>query len=458
MKRISHILLITIVALFTFMSYLDVQAEGKSRVQIINNVEYNGLGTYRMTGGTQDGNTDLNISHSEMIDKDTQVTVTATPGNRYIFRGWYNCEEYDTTGPANLGVMGWRPIPDEAPLTTNTTYTFTLTADFYNIMPVFETGHNNIWVSGDGLIAVDYDNSESEEQDGEHFKGGDMIEFVIGDSVTLIAKPNEGNHFVGWFITDENASSPDDYVREPVVSTSTSYTYQPKITTVSGYDEPLNYLTAVFEPNNNVDNEEYNLSDGENEISFESTAGRILVFSVREIMSLTDADAEAILEEMRQEAIDAGEEFDMTVDDLIAMRDYIIEKSQQAAGAYGTLLGIYEIEISDGGTEVHTVESKFNIKLKLIDGTEQYDNYMLVYLNDDYTPTETVNLTRNGNFVEGEINHLSNYIVVGYNNKNPDTSDSIIGCIIMLIICTAGCMIGLNTITKRKKLYKVKTR
>ena len=244
MKKIRNIFIL-VFAIMILIPFINVKADGESRVQIINNISYNGLGTFTISGGTHDGTESHSSTMNELFAVGTQITLTATPGDRYIFVGWYNCHEVDISG--GHGVMGWEAAGEA--LSTNTTYTFNATSSFYNIMPVFKTGHNNIWVVGDGKIAVNYANSEREWQNGEDFREGDMIDYVIGDSVTVIAQANPGSHFVGWYITDPDASVPENYVREPVVSTSASYTYQPGITTISGYDAPINYLTAVFAEN-----------------------------------------------------------------------------------------------------------------------------------------------------------------------------------------------------------------
>ena len=51
---------------------------------------------------------------------------------------------------------------------------------------------------------------------------------------------------------------------------------------------------------------------------------------------------------------------------------------------------------------------------------------------------------------------IQNWNVYALNNTGQESGDGLIGCIFMLIICTAGCMIGLNTITKKKLKYKMK--
>ena len=222
-----------------------------SRVQIIMSENVgNNYGTFNVTGGAFGISINLNSSIAEFVDMGTTVTLAATPNSTHTFKGWYNAEEYDITGAAGLGVMGWRPIGEA--LSTNSTFAFTVSSSYYNIMPVFESraGHNNIWTTSGGQIAVLYENRDVEQTslDGEHwYASGIVVDYWKGDSITVKARANEGYHFVGWFQTDPKASVAEDYVREPVLSTDTTFTYQPSVTIVSGVNEPINYITAAFE-------------------------------------------------------------------------------------------------------------------------------------------------------------------------------------------------------------------
>lgn len=234
-----------------------VTNESTSRVQIIMNENVgNNYGTFTVSGGNFDNTIEHNSSVAEFVDIGTNITLTATANSTHNFIGWYNAEEYDISGSANLGIMSWRAVGNA--LTTNNTYTFNVSNDYYNILPMFESkaGHNNIWATSGGQIAVLYENREEEQTDldGEHWvNNGMVVDYLKGDSITVKAKANEGFHFVGWFQSDPNASVAENYVREPVLSTNTSYTYMPGVTTVSGVDEPINYITAAFEEDSSED-------------------------------------------------------------------------------------------------------------------------------------------------------------------------------------------------------------
>ena len=213
-------------------------------------MDENVSGTFKATGGSVSSTTTYDSSVAKMIDIGTEITLTATPNSTHTFKGWYNVEEYDITGDKNLGIMGWRTVGEA--LSTNNSYSFTVTENYYNIMPVFDSkaGHNNIWATSGGKIAVLYEN-RSEEQtnlDGNHWKeNGIVVDYWKNDSITVKAKADKGYRFVGWFQTDPQASVAENYVKEPVISTEESYTYQPGVTKIEGVTDPINYITAVFE-------------------------------------------------------------------------------------------------------------------------------------------------------------------------------------------------------------------
>ena len=144
-------------------------------------------------------------------------------------------------------------------------------------MPIFERhlscsngiGHNNIWTVSGGEVAVLY---EPWDLDGTEFGDGEVVNYCIGDEITVKAQAHDNYHFVGWFITDPQASVPENYVTEPVLSTNVNYTYQPGVTMVSGVSDPINYVTAVFEADTQqvTTTHTVNFKDGNNIISSQS--------------------------------------------------------------------------------------------------------------------------------------------------------------------------------------------
>ena len=129
-----------------------------------------------------------------------------------------------------------------------------------------------------------------------------------------------------------------------------------------------------------------------------------------------------------------------------------IEEVRENTKAYGYLLGMYEISVTNGTDDIHTAENGFRVKLKLPEGTPTYKKYYLLYVDNNNKVVEKVELTRNGNYVEGILPHLSSYALVGDNTPDPtvpDTSDNILFNISMLLISLIG-LTGVGIYTKKR--------
>ena len=242
MKRFFRGLMAVLLLVATIIPFVNVNAAESSRVQIIMSESVgNNHGTYNVIGGSFEITLNLTGSRAEFVDVGTQITLTATPDTNYGFVGWFKAVE---------GTNGYEPTDVLSGLTT---YTFTVEDPYYNIMPVFENqascngamGHNNIWVTSGGKEAVVY---EPMGKDGTNFVGGEEVNYCIGDEITVKAQADEGYYFVGWYVSNVQ-QGPEYYDNSVVVSRNANYTYKPGVTTVSGIDEPINYITAVFSQN-----------------------------------------------------------------------------------------------------------------------------------------------------------------------------------------------------------------
>ena len=425
MKKLYRGLIAIFILAIAIMPISSTYANNDSRVQVINT---NGGGTFTILGGTEDGTTHYDNTHSEFFNLGTSLTLTATPDSYHNFIGWYNCEEYEI----NQGIMGWRTVGNA--LTTNNAYTFTVTNNFYNLMPLYEPkmGHNNIWTTDGGEIAVLYEQSENPNHDGQHWGTGEVVDYLKGETITVKARAFDGYRFVGWFITDPLASNPDNYVRDPIVSEGNNYTYQPGVTTIPGVDEPLNYLTAVFELD---DREDYSISSGDVIAEFNYDKNYNFTLSFVDILTLSD-------EEINQ--MSGGE---VTPD----MVQQIIKQIKDETKKYGSFIGFYAIEIQDNQAQ-HGYGGQVRIKIKLTDEMKKYKSFKFIYIDDQdgFKAKETADFTIEGDYIVGTLPHLSAYALVGVNDTaNPNTGDNIISYIITLIISIIG-FAGTSVYTKKK--------
>ena len=114
----------------------------------------------------------------------TKVTVIATPDENCEFKGWY---------------VG----NSDTPVSTEATYTFSanddvaLIAKFNEIKKII-----SVATSGNGSVAIKN-------------KAGSSAEFVFGTTVSIVATPDEGYDFVGWFVNGSDTP----------VSTDATYTF-----------------------------------------------------------------------------------------------------------------------------------------------------------------------------------------------------------------------------------------
>lgn len=242
MKRLFRGMMAVLLLVATFIPFINVNATESSRVQIIMSESVgNKHGTYIVSGGSFGVTINLDSSIAEFVDIGTEIILSVTPDTNYGFVGWFKAVE---------GANGYEPTDVLSGLPT---YTFTVEDPYYNIMPVFENqtscsgamGHNNIWVTSGGKEAVVY---EPMGKDGTNFVGGEEVNYCIGDEITVKAQANEGYYFTGWYVSNVQ-QGPEYYESSKLVSTNANYTYKPGVTTVSGIDEPINYITAVFSPN-----------------------------------------------------------------------------------------------------------------------------------------------------------------------------------------------------------------
>ena len=243
MKKYWKELFIFVLALMAFIPFMSAKADGGSRIQVVHT---NGGGVFTISGGSYDGSESYSSSKSDFFDLDISITLTATANDGYSFAGWFTTSEEETDEP---GVMEW--VIGNA-LSSMETYTFTVTEPYYNIMPVFEKslscsgeiGHNNIWATTGGKVSVLYD---AIDLDGTHYGIGEVVDYCVGDSITINAQADDGYMFVGWYGSNV-AQGPNYYNRERWVSDEETYTYQPGVTTMDDSEETINYLTAVFKP------------------------------------------------------------------------------------------------------------------------------------------------------------------------------------------------------------------
>ena len=431
MKKILKVLFIVVFAITMFVPFINVKADDQSRVQVIN---VNGHGKYSISGGSYDGTEKFTTSKSDFFDMGTSIILTAYPDEGYNFVGWFDAVEDEE---------GWHA---EGFRTEEVAFTFDVSVPYHNLMPVFEKqlvcsngiGHNNIWRTAGGTVAVLYENGDL---DGNVYGEGEVVDYCIGDEITVKARHDDDFSFVGWYVSNVQ-EGPEYYYRNQLVSTDENYTYQPGVTTIEGIDEPINYITAVFEEivYESGPEKSYDLTsaDGSASVHFTFGGDEDFELNILDILSLTP------------EQVEAG--FGVSADEFNELKSLIKNNVKD----YGNLLAVYAITV-DGSS--FNYSDGLTLKLKLTDAMKKFNTLKFIYLDNanNFKVTEVKDFSIGDKFAEVELDHLSAYALVGTNvekvtdkTSNPKAGDYIIIYILMLGLGIAG-FTG-TTIYKKRKM------
>lgn len=119
-----------------------------------------------------------------------------------------------------------------------------------------------------------------------------------------------------------------------------------------------------------------------------------------------------------------------------------------------TLITLYDINVMIEKEVVFMENGKYTISIDIDEDTD-YDNYKVIYINEDGNISEVLEAKRVGNKIVFETTHLSKYGVIGYNNveevpvvtpdttpENPNTGDNfglmmIASCLSLIVLSTA---------------------
>ncbi len=81
------------------------------------------------------------------------------------------------------------------------------------------------------------------------------------------------------------------------------------------------------------------------------------------------------------------------------------------------IVSLYDVSIYNGKKEVEMKNNLFIIKIKLDEKNNNYDNYKIIYVNDDGEIAEYIDGTIEDGYIVFKTTHLSQYGVIGQNEK-----------------------------------------
>ena len=167
-----------------------------------------------------------------------------------------------------------------------------------------------------------------------------------------------------------------------------------------------------------------------------------------------------------------GHTFTLTISDFVGLTDEEIELMEFTRELYeqyfseiinatkenGTLISFFKIEVKDENNH-NITDGPFNIKIKLIDEMKKYDTFKMIFVDVDngFVTEDPITFTVNGDYLEGTLNHLSTYALVGTKTSNtgsnPNTSDKIMYDVKLLGLSIIGLFgAGLYLNKKRKRI------
>ncbi len=76
------------------------------------------------------------------------------------------------------------------------------------------------------------------------------------------------------------------------------------------------------------------------------------------------------------------------------------------------LISLYDVSVYNGKKEVLMKDGKYTIKIKLDDNSNNYDNYQIIYVNDDGNIEEYIDGYLEDGYIVFETSHLSQYGVI----------------------------------------------
>lgn len=209
--------------------------------------------------------------------------------------------------------------------------------------------------------------------------------------------------------------------------------YDPTTNTITFKTKSFsNYAIATKTSADSSGKEQYTVSSGDFTLVFSDEEGHTFELTVTELWNLTDEELAKL--NISKEEYEAG-------------KKEVINKIKK----YGTILNLYDITVADDNFE-HTGE--VSIRIKMTEEMKKYNTFKLVCIdNETIGEKDVVDLKVDGDYLVGNLYHLSNYALVAKNeSKGPATGDNILLFVGMFGVAAFGMI--MTTKRKNKKTSK----
>ena len=177
-----------------------------------------------------------------------------------------------------------------------------------------------------------------------------------------------------------------------------------KVLTDSKEDEENSTITNYYSYNYKLVSivlvKEYELNENDNIISFKDKTGIDFKFNIISIINNIDSNA--------------------------------INKAKKLVNKKEKLIDYYRITVTNGNQEKH--KGPFELKLKITDNMQKFKKIYLLCISGE-KEEKPIYLTKEGKYLTGSLEHLSDYILVGIEDEvNPETKDSILTYIVISLL------------------------
>ena len=244
----------------------------------------------------------------------------------------------------------------------------------------------------------------------------------------------------------------DERLAEPAEPTKNGYVFdgwyeEEELEHEVDFNNPIEHNITIYAKWGII----YELSDDDdNEIAFVDEENQNLKLVVTDLETLSDDELLALNPILDRETFNA-----------------LVESLTEAAKKYGTLISFLDISVVDANNNFDPIEvGEALVKLKLTDEIKGFKSYKLVYIDQDNNGNIVLNdaydLTLTNGKLEGELEHLSAYALIGSNDESttdtsnnkgtassPKTFDNIMTWFIVLAISVIGLVFGIIKAKKR---------
>ncbi len=143
-----------------------------------------------------------------------------------------------------------------------------------------------------------------------------------------------------------------------------------------------------------------------------------------------------------------------------------VEKSLD--GDDTNLVSLYDVSVYNGKKEVSMKEGNYTVKIKLQDSLSDYEDYQIIYINDEGVIEEYIDASIEGDYIVFSTSHLSQYGIVAKDAVSiplPSENSSSTGFLLkvsflfmivfLFVICIFFLAVKANVMPRKKKRKKL---